>query len=200
MPLNFSKKPITVNFCIDYRYDSLGTDFLNAIGLNQNYYLATTAGASLPFGYKKYCCKKCCTDCCNPNNCDIKLLKKSLVKNIDITEALSDIKDIYLVNHQDCGAFKAYLECSGYPNSLGENNAKEIKINEDVLKYSKEYLKCKYPNKNIYLGLIDINGTVADYIPELNKWELIYTGSGTNPLGLWWSYFPTPASPVPGSP
>merc|ERR1712185_710375 len=117
MPNNFSKKPIFVNFCIDFRYDSLGTDFLNAIGLNQNYYLGTTAGAALPFGFKKYCCKKCCADGCNPGNCDIKLLKQSLLKNIDISIGLSEVDDLYLINHQDCGAFKAYLGCSEYPSN-----------------------------------------------------------------------------------
>ena len=49
-------------------------------------------------------------------------------------------------------------------------------------------MKKKFPSKTIRLGLIDINGTVADYNIVTKTWTKIYTGSGTNPLGLWYNY------------
>lgn len=94
----------------------------------------------------------------------MKILKESIIKNIDISLSLDDIKTIYMINHQDCGAIKAYLECSGYPKTLGENNKKDIKVNTQLLMIAEKYIKCKYPNIKQKLGLIDINGTVANLV------------------------------------
>ena len=112
--------------------------------------------------------------------------RKYIMKNIDIALSLDTIKTIYMINHQDCGAIKAYLECSGYPETLGENNEKDIKINTQILLIAEKYIKCKYPNIKPRLGLIDINGTVANLVD--GKWFVIYKGPGTNPLGLWYNY------------
>jgi hypothetical protein len=116
----------------------------------------------------------------------MRLLKDNLIKNIDISKSLDNIKDIYLINHQDCGAMKGYLGCSGYPDNLGDNNQKEIDINTTVLLYAEKYVQCKYPNATITLGLLDINGSIANYTN--GSWVKVYTGEGTNPLGLWWNY------------
>lgn len=193
---------IETNFClccIDKRFDYLATAYLNSQNNKNEFYLCSTAGSSLSLGYKCYCkniCNNCnnynkCNKCsnsqnCNPCNSDIKILKESVTKNIDISLSLDNIKSIYMINHQDCGAIKAYLKCSGYPQTLGENNQKDIEVNTQLLLFSKKYINCKYPNINSRLGLIDINGTIAEYINK--KWVVVYTGEGTNPLGLWWNY------------
>jgi hypothetical protein len=113
------------------------------------------------------------------------LLKESLIKNIDISLSLDTIKEIYLLNHQDCGAIKAYLGCSGYPENPGSNNPLEIKINTDLLLFAYEYLKSKYPEIDCRLGLMDLNGSVADYNIKYNSWNLVYRGPGINPIALW---------------
>ena len=177
--------------CIDKRFDYLLTTYLNSIVDRNDYYLGTTTGSSLCLGYKKYC-KDMCNRCdskngkCNPYDTDMILLKKSLLKNMDISQNLADIKSIYLIDHQDCGGIKTYLKCSGYPQILGENNKKDIEVNTQLLIIAKKYLNCKYPELKIRLGLIDINGTVADFIDK--KWSIVYIGNGTNSKGLWWNY------------
>ncbi len=235
--------PIFSIFCIDYRYDALTTEYFNAIGLQQRYFLSTVAGSTLPLGYKKYClyncganscganscgansccdsstssnssssygscgcCENCnydgynkcncCEDCncgntpsnsCNPNNPDMKLLKDNLVKNLEISFTLQPITEVYMLNHQDCGAFKAFLACSGYPTTLGSNNQLEIQINLDILLYAREYIHRKFPKLTTFrLGLIDTNGTVADYDIMTNSWIIMYRGVGINPGGLWY--------------
>jgi len=187
--------------CIDYRYDALTTNYFNAIGLEQRYFLATTAGGALALGYKNYCnnncnncsctCNKSCNKTCNPENPDMILLKKGLCKNLEISIQLQPtLTEVYLLNHQNCGAFVAFLSCSGYPNELGVNNELEININADVLVYAKEYIKNKFPNiTRIRLGLIDTNGTVADYHVKSKKWVIVYQGPGKDPRGLWFNYF-----------
>jgi hypothetical protein len=189
-------------FCIDFRFDYFTTEYFDSIGQRDNYFAVTTAGSSLCLGYTDYVnkicnCKqienKCClgkncssNDWTNPYNYDMELLKKSVTKNIEIALQVREFDSVYIINHQDCGAFKAYLSCSGYPNVLGENNALEIKINTEMLLFAQEYIKTNFPNIiNIRLGLIDINGSIADYNFKYNTWELQYRGPGTNPLGLW---------------
>lgn len=174
--------------CIDKRFDKLVTSYLNQTPNSDGYYLGTTAGASLCLGYKRYC-KNICNKCskkktCDPNNAVMALLKESIVQNIDISLSLDNINVIYIINHQDCGAIKAYLECSGYPQTLGDNNKKDIEVNTELLLFARKYIKCKYPDIEPVLGLIDINGTVANLVD--GKWTIVYTGSGTNPLGLWY--------------
>ena len=179
--------------CIDKRFDALTTNYFNAIGFTTNYYLGSTAGSCLPLGYQSYCSEVCNCICshnpttilCDPLNPDMELLKDSLVKNIEIAFSLEQINEIYLINHQDCGAIKAYLSCSGYPQTLGENNSLEIKINTQLLLFAKEYIKNKFPDVNVRLGLIDVNGSVSDFDEKYYSWDFIYRGPGTNPLGLW---------------
>jgi hypothetical protein len=184
------------SMCIDKRYDLLTSSYLNTnIG---DYYLIATAGSALCVGYNDFCKKVCNCPCnrnvnsnnsnksCDPANPDMEILKASFIKNIDISLSLDELKEIYLLNHQDCGAIKAYLECSGYPQNLGENNSMEIKIHTDLLLYAEEYLRTKYPDIRVRLGLIDINGTVCDYDQTFSSWKLIYRGAGFNPKALWY--------------
>lgn len=180
-------------FCIDKRFDYLSAEYFKAIGFTNNYYLGTTAGSALCLGYSQYCKEICNCNChtpntnenCNPDNLDMLLLKESLTKNIDISLTLDNIKEIYLLNHQDCGAIKAFLGCSGYPQNPGENNPLEIKINTDLLLFAAEYIKQKYPDIDIRLGLMDLNGTVCDFDIKYSTWNLVYRGPGFDPIALW---------------
>ena len=180
--------PIFSVFCIDYRYDNLTANFFQCIGLLNSYFAATAAGGALPLGYKCSCSEICKKGKCNPSNEDMTLLRENLVKNLEIALTLKPIEKLYLLNHQDCGAIKAFLGCSGYPATLGANNSKEIEINQDILKYAKKYMSKKFKGKTITLGLIDLNGTVAEYNTSTKKWTKVFTGTGTDPLGLWFNY------------
>lgn len=187
-------------FCIDKRYDVLTTQYYNYKGFNErtkNYYLITTAGSSLCLGYSGICTQVCTPNCktctappctappCDPLNPDMQLLKKSLVKNIDIALSLDPHCEYYLLNHQDCGAMKAYISCTGYPTTLGSDNELEIRINEQVLTFAAQYIKNRYPETHVRLGLIDTNGTVCDFNPKFRTWVLQYVGPGVDPRGLW---------------
>lgn len=176
--------PIFSIFCIDYRFDAMLANFYDGIGLEYNYFACTNAGASLCLGYNKYCVNSCHNCGCDPNNSSMVTLKRGIIENLNIALTLKDIKDIYLINHQDCGAIRAFLSCSGYPD-FGKNNAKEIKINSKLLVYAEEYMKKKQPDKNYILGLIDINGTVAYFDKTTKLWTIIFLGEFHDPKGLW---------------
>ena len=178
-----SRQQFVIN-CIDYRYDDLISQYFNAIGENSNYYNATTAGACLPISYNSYChkYKSGCTHSFKKTN---DVLKRGLYTNLSISQQLSDLDIIYLIDHQDCGAYKTFLPKSGYPQELGENNRKEKLIHKRALLLAKSKLRRRVSNK-IRLGLIDVNGSVAYLNSKTGEWKVEYTGPGTNPKGLWW--------------
>lgn len=184
-----SSVPVFSIFCIDYRFDALIATFYESIGQEFNYYACTVAGGAMPLGYSKYCenkCSACNKNPCNPENSSMKLLQKNLVENLNIALTLSPITEAYLLNHQDCGAIKGFLECSGMPTVLGENNPKEIKINSDLLTYAKKYMLKKFPKIKCTLGFVDINGSVATYDNHTKIWTVIYVGEFNLKEGTWY--------------
>jgi hypothetical protein len=185
------KAPIFSMFCIDYRFDALIANFYGGIEREYDYFACTVAGGILALGYKKYCENECKCTCkyddklCDPSNSSMKLLKKSLIENLTIALTLKPIEEVFLLNHQDCGAIKAFLSYSGYPKKLGENNPKEIKINQDLLTYAKKYMSKKFAGMKFTLGLVDINGTVATYDSSKKYWRIIYVGEFNIKEALW---------------
>lgn len=180
--------PIYSAMCIDYRFDALSTAFFQS-AYPQGYYLATAAGGGLSLGYPKYCAKGC--DCsrhpCDPDNRDMETLRKSIITNLNIALTLQPINTAFILNHQDCGAIRAFLSCSGYPPVGVLEPTKEICINARLLTYAEEYFHKKFKHTTIILGLIDANGTVATYNPETQTWTIVYGASNT-PGGLWTGY------------
>jgi hypothetical protein len=176
-----SKVPLFSIFCIDFRFDALVGDFYEGIGRDLSYYACTVAGGAMPLGYKKYCkqvCNGCKNKSCNPSNSSMKLLKNNLVENLNIALTLSPITESFLLNHQDCGAIKGFLSCSGYPTVKGSNNKKEIEINESLLTYATKYMVKKFPKIKFILGLIDLNGYVATFDIITKTWTVIFISTG----------------------
>lgn len=190
LPTTAPSVPIMVSYCIDYRYDALSSSFLRAIGYDNSYYLATNAGAGLPLGYKDSCQQRdrkhrTSRSCC-PGIEPMTTLRDSFVTNLRIALTLRPITTVYLLNHQDCGAIRAFLPCSGYPAVGDSNKRREIKINAEILTNARSYVKRHFRHIKVILGLIDSNGTVANYDVKCRTWNVIYIGPGTDPNGLWW--------------
>jgi len=172
--------------CIDYRFPDLITTFLSTLNLSRTYYEGTVAGASLSITYNDYCTTNPGSGCtCNfkKTNC---ILKNGILTNFEISTELSDVDEFIILNHQDCGAFKAFLPKSGYPLTLGTNNPKEIEILTKSMLLTQQYLERKYTSILSYvLYIIDINGWVAQYSSPQNIWKVIYTNENNDPRGLW---------------
>lgn len=177
--------PLFVCSCIDYRYDALVASYLAAIGFARSYYLGTNAGASLALGYEEYCQRLCVKGTCGPR--ELHALKQSFVANLQIALSLKPINTVYLINHQDCAAFRRFLSCSGYPDETRTRRQKdkEIAINAQVLTFAAQFVHRRFPKMTVLLGLLDANGTVADYDVRTKQWRVVYRGPGHDPHALW---------------
>jgi carbonic anhydrase len=179
-----SVPPVFCVACIDYRFDAMTAEFFKAVGREYDFFLSTAAGGALALSSGAML-----TATYQSSNV-LELLKASLTTNLDIALTLQPIRDLFLMNHQDCGAMKAFLECSGYPNYLGENNKRELEVQGEVLAHAYQEVAARYPYKRIFLTLIDINGSVAQYNIEENSWTILHVGTrvgeGANDSrGLW---------------
>jgi len=168
--------------CIDYRFPDYVYSFLEKT--NHKYYNTNTAGASLPISYHNCRHEKSSEFIKKTND-----LKTAVCTNLEISFLLSPVDEIIIINHQDCGAFKYFLPKSGYPQKLGQDNKKELEIQLESLLCAGRFFKNKYPMllKNVYLQLIDINGTLAQYNEVAKKWQILIKGHGNDSKGLFFS-------------
>jgi carbonic anhydrase len=118
------------------------------------------------------------------------LFKENLVTNLRVALTLQPITEVILMNHQDCGAFKAFLPYVGYPQDLGHDNAREIEVQAEILTLAHAYIREQFPNMLVRINLIDINGAVAEYNINQKVWTLVYAGKGRDlhqlKQGLWY--------------
>ncbi len=199
--------PIFATYCIDSRYDALASEFLRAVGFETSYFLGTNAGAALSLGYDKSCrkirCQRCTTShndentaaakqkhkkCCGGSK-DMKKLEAGFATNLQIAFTLQPITTVYLLDHQDCAAIRAFLPCSGYPAKGEVQKDREISINAQILTFASRAVRRRFrPIEQVLLGLLDVNGTVGNYRVESKTWTIVYVGEGQDPTGLWFGH------------
>jgi hypothetical protein len=116
------------------------------------------------------------------------LFQQSLVTNLKVALTLQPIEELFLMNHQDCGAFKAFLPYSGYPSKPGDDNVRELEIQGGVLTLAHAFIQKTFPDKLIRLTLIDLAGSVAQYNIADMTWTLLHKGryDGQNENALWY--------------
>ena len=153
--------------------------------------MITAAGSSLPLSYNKIS-RNSDFNCYTYENCIInRTLREGELTNFNISKSLSNIQQLDIMDHQDCGAFRVFLPCAGLKSGIltPEEKEKEREVHKISLDYAEEKIKKTNPSfqKPIQKLLIDLNGTVAKLL-DSNLWDIIYIGSGTNPNGLWWEY------------
>jgi len=165
--------PIYVIHCFEPIFNKLLTDFLNK--KFDLYYTDIVPGAGTCCGYSNFCKSKGN----NPYNSIIENFIENIMLNINLAMSLNDFKDIYLINHQNCKVMKTFL-------AENYNQKKEIEINSEILEYAINYLSNKFPNHTIHAGLIDINGTIANYYSYTKVWHIVHRGFGKDKKGLWY--------------
>lgn len=176
--------------CIDRRFDNLVSQYYDSIGQTKDYYMITATGSSLPLSYLK---------CVQSRRISMLLLQKLLtnktlregqITNLNISMSLSDIVQLDIMDHQDCGAFRVFLPCANLPTSnlTMEEKEHEKQVHAQSLNFAKESITRRVPSftNPIVKLLIDLNGTVGK-LNEDGTWTIVHVGPGSNPNGLWWS-------------
>lgn len=260
--------PTFVLPCIDKRFSNFINEYLNARFPRKdsftNYFYGTAAGAGLSLAYNNYT-KNNGLKCNCGNQKSMKIIRRSILENISISQKLNNVNTLYILNHQDCGAVRVFLECpqtnnsrnvkNKYPidhglhsncisdsrnpmissnaqracdicnnlngrnyyeclvkclninvsnssinnfklNNLPNSRIKEILVeintHQKLLREALIYIKKRNKSiTNVIIGLIDKDGTVADYNAENNQWKITYISPtqiqnpNTNQRGLW---------------
>ena len=127
--------------CIDFRLIDDMVYYFNKTGYNNNYDSYIVAGASL--GYNNPYSKEHATE-----------WRKTFEDHIDLSIKLHHITEIIIMDHMECGAYKAVY---------GQNlTPEEEKIKHDEnLKLLKNVLNEKYPQLKITLCIMNLEGRVT---------------------------------------
>lgn len=173
--------------CIDFRFDALTAEYFESTGRGYNFFLSTAAGGALSLGSAI-----CSLSYKSPEI--MQLFKENLLTNLRVALTLQPITEVVLMNHQDCGAFKAFLPYVGYPEQLGYDNVRELEIQAEVLTFAHTFIREQFPDMRVLINLIDVNGAVAEYNINQKVWTLLYEGKG-RPMhrlkeGLWFGMKP----------
>jgi carbonic anhydrase len=94
-----ARGPVLLVTCMDLRLLNEVTQFMDHDGLNNRYDHVILAGAALGAlgGGRK----------------DHKHWKRTFFDHLKVAHKLHHIKDVYIIEHRDCGAYREFLGCDG---------------------------------------------------------------------------------------
>ncbi|WP_138475554.1 hypothetical protein [Dyadobacter bucti] len=165
------KKNVLVISCIDLRLTDNLLNFLHFDNLTNRYDHFALAGTSLCTTIetnRKHFIPKMLSD-----NGNFEHWRKTLFDHLELARTLHDIRDVYIVEHADCGAYKAFLT----EKKLKEDEKKchkEFAVSLAKEIHEKEYTAFKegeedaYYNINVHCFFIDLRGNVS-YLESLHK-------------------------------
>lgn len=126
--------------CIDFRLIDDAEYFLNSKGYNNNYDEFILAGASLGYNQTKY-----------------DSWKKTIDDHINLSKKLHDIKEIIVIDHMDCGAYKMFYDKQQFPRE------EEILLHKENFNKFKEQINKLYPDLKVSIYLMETNGKIINF-------------------------------------
>ena len=124
---------------MDFRLIYDAVYFLNSLGYNNNYDEIILAGASLGYNQTKY-----------------NSWKKTLDDHINLAKKLNHNKNIIVIDHMDCSAYKLIYD---KPKMTRKEEIELHKSNFQTFKY---LIKKSYPELTVETYLMDIDGKMVD--------------------------------------
>jgi hypothetical protein len=149
---NVHKAKAMVITCIDFRLIDDAVRFMNRLGYNNNYDEFIIAGASL--GYNKTSPVPFCTE-----------WKKTIDDHIGLSMTLHDIKEIIVIDHMYCGAYKKYYTDTGdsaINNGEFTSEQAEIDKHKENLQIFVTLIQERYPYLGVKAYLMDLHGNIND--------------------------------------
>ena len=124
--------------CMDFRLIDDAVRYLDNIGYNNNYDEFILAGASLGYNQKKYTA-----------------WTETLDTHIELAENLHEIKEVIVIDHMYCGAYKIFYN----KKSISRNE--EIELHKQNLLAFEKSINKKYPKLKVKTLLMDLDGTMV---------------------------------------
>jgi carbonic anhydrase len=125
--------------CMDFRLIDDVVRYLDSKGYNNNYDEFILAGASLGYNQTTY-----------------SAWTETLDKHIELAEKLHHIKEVIVIDHMNCGAYKIFYD----RKSISESD--EIALHKDNFIKFKATIKQKYPQLGVKTLLMKLNGEVLE--------------------------------------
>ena len=124
--------------CMDYRLIDETERYMTGRGLRDKYDQVILAGAALGALTDKY-----------------PAWNKTFWEHLDVAIQLHQIHKVIVMDHRDCGAYKVILG-----EDFAKDRAKETSIHADKLKDLGKRVNAKYPNLEVELLLMSLDGKV----------------------------------------
>ena len=126
--------------CMDFRLIDDAVYFLNSKGYNNNYDELILAGASLGYNQTKF-----------------ESWKKTVDDHIGLAKKLHNIKEIIIIDHMDCGAYRIFYDKQKL------SREEEIKLHKENFNKFKELIAKTYPELIISTYLMGLDGKMIDF-------------------------------------
>jgi carbonic anhydrase len=140
--LGSNKTKALVLTCIDFRFVDFEQNFLKSQNLDHEYDWLSLAGASLALADF-------------PSHADT----ETFWEQLELSYKLHSIEKIIILDHQDCGAYGSKFDAQ-----LSKNPIEEIKIHRQYLQKAYETIKQNYPNLNVELYFVHLDGKVETIV------------------------------------
>ena len=125
--------------CMDFRLIDDAVNYLDAQGYNNNYDEFILAGASLGYNQTTY-----------------SAWAETLDKHIELAEQLHHIKEVIVIDHMNCGAYKIFYN----KKTISEED--ETALHKENFAKFRKTIKTKYPQLKVKTLLMKLTGEVVD--------------------------------------
>jgi hypothetical protein len=129
--------------CIDFRFVNFEQTFLLQKKLDNQYDWLALAGASLALSDF-------------PSQAET----QTFWEQLDLSYRLHKIEKVIILDHQDCGAYESKID-----NQLSQNPKREEQVHRQYLNQAYSSIKERYPNLEVELYFIKLDGQVQAIIP-----------------------------------
>lgn len=183
--------------CIDSRYSAHLARAMKVLGYTCSYFDVTAAGASFPLSYPQLV-QNC--GCTAQHASVVQSIAGGVVANLTVSASLTPQKRLFILDHQNCEAFKAFLRgscCLNYPATPSASRpAKqaELAIHAASLVSAKAALASLDLFDVVVLGILDQAGCCALYDDILGTWSVAVSAERHDPCALF-SDATSPSSP-----
>ena len=126
--------------CMDFRLIDDAVRYLDKEGYNNNYDEFILAGSSLGYNQKTY-----------------NAWTETLDKHIELAQQLHKIKEVIVIDHMNCGAYKIFY------NKKSLSEAEELQLHKENFTKFRETVNKKYPHLKVKTLLMKLDGSVMKF-------------------------------------